>query len=156
MPPRLAHAPWLLRYKVWPNSVVKPTLACAWPSAQARDILQHARGHEINQAARMSQWAFPFETRRAVQRRLIGSVALEPQHGGPVIQRWCVQRAAGAENGDLRYTQGGRHMHQAGIIAYYVFCSKYRTECVGQSRFSRKVEAFSGLRGIHLRVNFFA
>ena len=66
-----------------------------------------------------------------------------------------MDRAAGAKDRHLRHAKRSGDVHQAGVVAYYIFCSRYRNEREGQRGFSRQVQAFSGLLGVDGRCDFF-
>ena len=95
-----------------------------WRAVQAeaqtssRQPCQHCGWTQVIQAAGVAQRATALEAGRAVQRRLVGWVVLEPEHAGPRVQRRGVMRAAGAEQRRLPHTQRRRYVHQARIIAY--------------------------------------
>ena len=104
----------------------------------------------------MTESAVALKAGRTVKRGLVGGLVLEPEHLGPGVERWRVQRTAGAKNGYLAHVQGGGDMHQAGIVADGAPGGGYRVESLCQRCLSGQVEALARLQGVDRHGDFFA
>ena len=107
--------------------------------ARPRDAFRR----DVVQAAGVPQRAFALEARRAIQRRLVGRVLLQPEHLRPVVQRRRVQRAGRAEHRHLRHAERGGHVHQPRVVADHGPAAGDQREGLQQRGLAGQVEALA-------------